>query len=209
MLTYETTKRFLLAVALAAAAVAAENYTETTAVAVQGGSVTFAVNTNIPALSVKGKTTSLHAQVQIRRSADGLQLEKIDARIPVKTLVTGMALRDEHMRKYIFTTASGETPDLQFTAENVSCPGSGSEIACPVSGNLSIRGVARPFTLPLKVHKDGEAFKASGDTAVKLSAYGIEQPSQFGVKTEDEVHLHVEFTSRPGGDLSSAAGVRR
>ena len=31
---------------------------------------------------------------------------------------------------------------------------------------------------------------------VKLSAYGIERPSQLGVTTTDDVKLHLEFTAK-------------
>ena len=50
--------------------------------------------------------------------------------------------------------------------------------------------------MPLKVRADGSAFRAAGDGIVKLSDYGIEQPSQFGVKTSNEIQLHLEFTGK-------------
>jgi polyisoprenoid-binding protein YceI len=204
-----TIRLFALAGAVAAIVTAADNVgSETAALAVQGGTATFAVNTNVPAISVKGRTGALEARVLLRRGAGPLQLDKLEARVPVKTLATGMGLRDEHMRKYIFTTGQGQTPDLVFSAEAVTCAGAGPDTTCPVSGTLTIRGVGRPFTLALKVHQDGAAFKASGEGAVKLSAFGIEQPSQFGVRTSDEVLLHLEFVARPAADASTAE-VRR
>ena len=47
--------------------------------------------------------------VRVGSGPDGFVLEHIEAAVPVRRLETGMALRDDHMRKYIFTTAAGET----------------------------------------------------------------------------------------------------
>jgi len=126
-------------------------------------------------------------------------VENVEATVPVKSILTGMAVRDEHMRNYIFTAADGKTPDLVFEAVGTTCPaqsGRASEFSCQVSGSLSVRGVARPFAIPLKIHADNSAFHAAGAATVKLSDYGIQQPSQFGVKTSNEIELRVEFTGK-------------
>ena len=47
--------------------------------------------------------------------------------------------------------------------------------------------------------------RASGQGIVKLSTYGIDQPSQLGVRTTDEVKLKLELTAR----RSSSQGKRR
>ena len=117
----------------------------------------------------------------------------------VQTLSTGLGLRDEHMRKYIFTTGDGKLPDLTFVADRTACaPAAAGESTCKVSGQLAIRGTTRPFAIALKVNKAGDSYRAAGDGTLKLSAYGIAQPSQFGVTTTDEVKLHLEFTAKPG-----------
>lgn len=213
MHTTKTNARRLsvLACFAAAAALAASDLkTEPSlTVAVQSGTATFIANTNVTALSIKGKSTALVAKVSLRRLGEGLQLEHIEARLPVKTLMTGMGLRDDHMRKYIFTTADGQVPDLLFEGANAACSGSTRDSTCQVAGMLTIRGVARPFTMPLKVREDGAGFKAAGEAVVKLSAYGIEQPSQFGVKTSDEVQLHFDFAARPASGAVAMIEGRR
>ena len=167
--------------------------TDSIQVEVDGGTATFVSPTNVSAISVKGKSTSLHAEATVRHTSDGLQIERVDATLPVKSLMTGMGLRDEHMRKYVFTTADGKTPDIHFQGENVAC----KESVCQIAGTLSIRGVVHAFTLPIKIKEDGAQFKATGEGTVRLSDYGIEQPSQLGVKTTNEVQLHLEFVAKP------------
>ena len=93
-----------------------------TAAAVEGGTASFVVNTTVPGISVKGKSTALEAHAVVERVPDGLHLEKVEASIAVTSILTGMAIRDEHMRRYIFTTADGKTPDLKFETDRRLAP---------------------------------------------------------------------------------------
>jgi polyisoprenoid-binding protein YceI len=179
-------------------------------VAVEGGTASFVVNTTVPGISVKGKSTALRAHVIVERTAGVLHIGKIDAVMPVKTLNTGMSIRDEHMRRYIFTTGDGEAPDLHFQANETECAaqsGHANEYSCVITGSLSIRGVGRTFTLPLKIRSENASFRAAGDSTVKLSDYGIESPSQFGVRTSNEVQLHFELSGKETPAI--AAGGRQ
>jgi polyisoprenoid-binding protein YceI len=176
-------------------------------VEVLGGTVSFDVTTNLPVLSVHGKSTGLLGRARVRQGAGDVVLEQLEATVPVMSIGTGIGQRDEHMRKLVFTAPDGRLPDLRLVSERSTCgtAGAGRETRCQVSGQLSIRGAARPFTIELKVKDDNGRFRASGDTMVKLSSYGIERPSQLGVTTADEVTLHVEFTAGPcNGELASA-----
>jgi polyisoprenoid-binding protein YceI len=167
-------------------------------VQVEGGVVQFDSDTNLPVVSVHGKANTLRADVRAGRTADALQIEQIQASLAVNSISTGMGLRDEHMRKYIFTKTDGSVPDLQFKASNLRCAvQAGKETPCAINGTLSIRGVEKPFAITLKVKSEaGSVFKAAGSAALKLSDYGIERPSQLGVQTEDEVKLTIQFTGR-------------
>jgi len=180
-------------------------------VEVHGGTAAFAVDTNISAISVHGKSTALEARLRLRQSTEGAVLEGIEAAVPVKTIGTGMGMRDEHMRKYIFTTSDGQVPDIRFAADKAACGKiePGQPTTCQVSGTLAIRGTARPFTIALKVTEAGENFRAVGDGAVTLSAYGIERPSQLGVQTADEVKLRFDFTARqPSRPVATSGRVK-
>jgi len=113
---------------------AADSKTEQATIAVQGGTATFIAKTNVPAVSIKGKSTAMVAKLTLRRSEAGVELEHIDAGLPVKTLLTGMGMRDEHMHKYIFTAAGGQVPDLHFEGEKATCSSAGKDITCQLAG---------------------------------------------------------------------------
>lgn len=177
-----------------------------TAVKVAEGSVSFEVATNVFSTTVSGKSTALAGSTKLHDTGEALQLEQIEATVPVTTLRTGIRLRDEHMRKYIFETGDGELPDVVFSAKNVRCSqASPKAYTCPTSGTLSIRGTPKPIDVDLKVVKNGDGFEVSGDALITLSTYGIERPSQFGVRTDDKVKIHVEFKARSAAPASARA----
>ena len=197
---------------VAAQAVSGPNAEATAVVQVLGGTATFEAGTNISAINVHGKSDSLEGRAQVRHSGDAIAIEQLEATLPVKTITTGLGLRDEHMRKYVFTTGDGQTPDLKYTADKAECSpaaGRGGESTCAVSGQLAIRGTERPFNITLRVKKAGDGYRAAGDAIVKLSTYGISRPSQLGVTTTDDVKLHLEFTAKAAARQMASAGDLR
>lgn len=174
-------------------------------VEVHGGTVTFDAATNVSAISVHGKSSALEGHARVRQTEQGLTIEQVEASVPVTSLATGMGLRDSHMRKYVFTTADGQTPDVKLDAGHAACaPAAGHDITCQLSGNLAIRGLLRPFSMTLKISESSGTFRAAGDADVKLSAYQIERPSQLGVQTDDDVKLHLEFTGHQAASMTAA-----
>lgn len=188
---------------ISAALLAADQ--ESTTIEVHGGTVTFDAATNVSAISVHGKSTALEGHARVHQTDQGLAIDEVEASVPVASLATGMGLRDSHMRKYVFTTADGQTPDVKLDAGHAACAhAAGHDMTCSLTGNLEIRGLLRPFSMTLKVSESGGSFRAAGDADVKLSAYEIERPSQLGVQTEDDVKLHLEFTGHPVATMTAA-----
>jgi polyisoprenoid-binding protein YceI len=209
-----TPKHYSSLILLFAVAVFAADQTPESVI-IESGAANFDVATNMPGIEVKGSSNTLSGRASVSRDSSGLLIDRIHISVPVKTLSTGMKVRDEHMRKYIFVTPEGQTPDLEFSASQTACHGggSGAEFTCQVSGNLSIRGVSRPFqtNLNIKQHTSGSAdtFRVTGDGVVKLSDYGIKAPSQFGVSASNDVKLQFNLNARE--DTSTGAdrgGVR-
>ncbi len=176
-----------------------------TPIEVQRGAVTFEVGTNLLSLSVHGTSDVLQASADLREGSEGLLIEQVDAMVPIESLTTGLKLRDEHMRKYIFTTEKGDVPDLHFSSSAVTCPpAADAPSGCVLPGQLAVRGTSRPFPVALKISRKGTAYRVTGDGKVRLTEYGIPAPSQLGVKTEDEVKVHLDFMAKPGEPVSTS-----
>ena len=170
--------------------------------AVESGAALFRSATNVAGIEVSGTSKAVSARAEMEVASAGLSIRNIEATLPVGSLSTGMNIRDEHMRKYIFTTPSGDQPDLHFASEGTTCmPGAqASQFACKLTGTLSFRGVTRPFTLNLKAREQGAAaFRVTGEGTVKLDEFGVTPPEQFGVKVRNEVEIRLDFVSRKSG----------
>ena len=167
---------------------------------VSSGTVAFEVATNVPGVEVKGKTNAVTAHIEINSTAEGVLVQRMEALVPVRTLSTGMKLRDEHMQKYVFTTANGQIPDIVFSASEGVCTRTAPshDLSCRVPGSLEIRGTSHPveITVAAKEEKGARAFHATGSTTVKLTDFHIEAPSQLGVKTSNEVKVRFDFTAK-------------
>ncbi len=183
---------------------------DVTSVEMHGGTVTFDVGTNISAISVHGKSGALDGRADLRETGQGLTVAHVGFNLPVNSLETGMAVRDSHMRKYVFTTPDGQTPDVKFEASNSACASNGANnLTCQVTDDLAIRGVMRPFAMTVKVKKDGAGYHASGDGIVKLSVWNIDRPSQLGVQTADDVKLHLELSAKPVPSAAATTAANR
>jgi polyisoprenoid-binding protein YceI len=67
-----------------------------------------------------------------------------------------------------------------------------------VSGDISLHGVSRPVTLPVRVELSGSTLTASGRTALAQRAFGIEPVSAGGgtVKVKNEVGIEFRIVAR-------------
>ena len=67
-----------------------------------------------------------------------------------------------------------------------------------VAGDLSLRGVVKPFKVPVHLEVRGDSLTASGKMVVKQTDFGIEPTSAAGgmVRVEDEVALQFEIAAR-------------
>ena len=141
------------------------------------GKVEFLVDTNVKMFKFKGEAGELQSKLE----RTGASLKHVELTIPVQSLKTGMDLRDRHMRERIFTTTDGKTPDIVFKADSADCTS-----ACSVTGTLTIRGQTRPQLIQLTLK---DPTHVEGTAKVELSKFGIEAPSQAGVKVADGVDI--------------------
>lgn len=96
--------------------------------------------------------------------------------VDLKTLKTGVELRDRHTQKYLETDKFPE-------ALLISAKGKGGK----GTGKINIRGIEKDVSGVYKV--EGGLLKAK--FKLKLSDFGIEDISYMGVGVEDEVTLSV------------------
>lgn len=176
---------------------------------VSGGAASFIATTNVSAVTVHGKTDQLTAHIRMRVDPQELMIESVQATVNPSNLSTGMGVRDQHMREKILKAPDGSLPELRFVAENTRCPAptNGKQTTCDLAGTFFLRGQGQPFRMQLKVKSDGKqdtAYRVAGEGILQLTRYGLEPPSQFGVRVADNVKVTVDFVAK-----EPAVGARR
>ncbi|ASD63261.1 YceI family protein [Bdellovibrio bacteriovorus] len=120
----------------------------------------------------KGKTSDVKGQAVV--NGDEVSAENIV--VNLKTLKTGVELRDKHTQKHLETEKFPE-------AVLLSAKGKGGK----GTGKIKIRGIEKDISGVYKV--EGKTLKAK--FKLKLSDFGIEDINYMGVGVEDEVTLAV------------------
>lgn len=120
----------------------------------------------------KGKTADVKGQAVV--TGDEVSAENIV--VNLKTLKTGVELRDKHTQKHLETEKFPE-------AVLLSAKGKGGK----GTGKIKIRGIEKDIAGVYKV--EGKTLKAK--FKLKLSDFGIEDINYMGVGVEDDVTLAV------------------
>jgi len=84
---------------------------------VQLGSVKFTASTNVRMFRFSGDVKELSSTL-IRKNG---KLSSFELHIPVKSIKTGMDIRDKHTQERIFTAADGSLPDISYVATQAEC----------------------------------------------------------------------------------------
>lgn len=118
----------------------------------------------------------------------------LTVRLPVNDIDTGVPVFDDHLRSPGFFDVESH-PEITFTSTNVSqiTDGYGT-----LTGDLTIKGVTKPFTLTGTVNKVGKHFR-SGVDMFGISATGKLKRADYGldrylpVGADVDISVEVEF----------------
>jgi polyisoprenoid-binding protein YceI len=142
--------------------------------------------------SFEAKTTSLSGA--LTSEVNGSKLDgTLD--VDLRTLDTGISLRNDHLREtYLevgrgpgFDTATLSQIDLQgFRPE---APDGKRSFA----GSLTLHGITKTVTGTVDVQQSGTALRAKASFVVHLPDYDIAKPRYLGVGVTDTVRVEVAF----------------
>jgi polyisoprenoid-binding protein YceI len=142
--------------------------------------------------TIIGSSSSLEGAAKLDEKAGTVEVE---LKTPVRSLKTGIAQRDEHLRSDEWLDAD-KFPDLTFksTASKLK---KGETNVYVVDGDFTMHGVKKALSVEVKLKKipaevvkktrmeDGDWVKFSTSFTVKLSDHGVKIPDGLGPKVED------------------------
>ena len=79
----------------------------------------------------------------------------------------------------------------------------GTTIPLKVTGDMTVRDVARSVTWDAEVVLDGQTIRGKATTAFKMSRFGIDPPNLNMLKVEDDIVLTLNFVALTTGDTNS------
>jgi polyisoprenoid-binding protein YceI len=143
--------------------------------------------------SFDAKTTAISGSVTA--SANGSKTFDGSLAVDLRTLDTGIALRNEHLRKTYLEVAKGPgfdtatLSDIDLKGLSLDAPaGKGA-----FTGALTLHGVTKPVSGAVDVRESGTALRVKAVFPIALADYGIRQPRYLGVGVRDTVTVEVTF----------------
>jgi polyisoprenoid-binding protein YceI len=117
--------------------------------------------------------------------------------VDLRTLDTGIGLRNDHLREKYLEIDKGAgydkavVSDIDLKGLNPDAPeGKGS-----FTGSLTVHGVKKTVTGPVEVKKTGSGLRVKASFPVNLSDYNIPEPRYLGVGVKNTVQVEVTFTA--------------
>ena len=113
---------------------------------------------------------------------------KIEFKVYLDSLNTGIGLRNTHMRdNYLETT---KNPIVQFTGKIINQSyRTNFESEVEAEGIINIHGVQRKQVIKGRLYDYGKLFKLESSFGISLSDFNIEQPSFLFISVDNEISI--------------------
>ena len=151
----------------------------------------------IGAKTAVGRTPDVSGSLTI----DGTSIPSTRIAVDMTTLKSDQSRRDDAIRRQGIETDRFPEATFELTEpiELRSIPEDGHEIAVDAVGDLTLHGVTRRVTFPLKAQLNGDVITVTGSLEVQFADYRITQPRAAIVLSVDDkgvIELQLFFTKK-------------
>jgi len=148
--------------------------------------------------SFEAKTKALSGQVGM--APDTSQPLDGDLAVDLQTLETGIGLRDDHLRKKYLEVERG--PGFaQAHLRNIRVEKLAGKT--PFRAVLMLHGQTREVTGTADIKPEGDGYRLNASFPVRVSEFGIPEPTYLGVGVKDEVVVRVNMNASPAPAATS------
>ena len=150
------------------------------------------------AMTVGGSFDARTTSVSGTLTGNAARPSALDGHVAVdlRTLDTGIALRNDHLREKYLEVGKGAGYDQAVLSDvvlqglNADAPaGKGS-----FTGSLMLHGVKKTVTGPVEVRQAGTGWRVRASFPLNLPDYNIDKPRYLGVGVKDTVQVSVTVT---------------
>lgn len=115
---------------------------------------------------------------------------RIDFRVYLDSIDTGIGLRNTHMREDYLETE--KFPQAVYAGKIASIDSlSKSEYLARTDGEFEIHGIKRRKKIEVKIYNYGQLYKSVSDFSIRISDFKISQPSFLFNTVDDNVKIHL------------------
>lgn len=158
----------------------------------QKGTVSFRAIGKPAFLKIDGKGEGPTGNIQVEGNKMSGEMT-----FALKTLDTGIELRDEHMKDKYLKIKESPTATLKFSNQelNTAFDTSAMQLKGPaIKATLTLNKVSKELSVDWKSENKGSELLVTSNFSIKLSDYNIEIPEYAGIKVADEVKVEVQST---------------
>lgn len=112
--------------------------------------------------------------------------------VKVNSLVTGIDLRDRHMKEKYLESGKYPTATLEVDKSKLHFPDGGS-VSGSVDGKLTLHGVSKNVRVSYKADGDSKHANVDGRTRINMKEFKIDVPSYLGVTVKPNVDIEVKL----------------
>ena len=153
--------------------------------------------------SFEARTTSLSGTLDVAAAAPAALAGEIA--VDLKTLDTGIGLRNEHMRTQYLEVGKGQGFDTAALSDVhlLDLGGDAGQGRTRFTGTLLLHGTKRPIAGQADIRREGAAARVDASFPVVPAEYGIASPRYLGVGVKDAVQVKVSLTAAPAASSGS------
>jgi len=144
----------------------------------------------------EARTNAIEGAVTLADPGPALAGELV---VDLRTLHTGIGLRDEHMQSNYLEVGRGIGFDHAVLSEVHLGTGDPRTVEGRVSfsGSLLLHGTKRSVSGQATVHRDGPSVHVEAHFPIRVVDFGIARPRYLGVGVQDPVTVLVSLVARP------------
>jgi polyisoprenoid-binding protein YceI len=161
--------------------------------------------------TIKGTTTKVGGTIKADPADPATA--SVDVTIDLSSLDTGISMRNEHMRSEKYLDVE-KFPSATFKSVSVAAPkamAANQPAEISVTGDLSIHGVTKRITVPVRVviipeseltkssRGPGDWIHATTTFPIKLTDYSIAVPEKLVMKLANEMSVKLDVFAVAGG----------
>jgi polyisoprenoid-binding protein YceI len=185
-------KKSLIAIVLLAGSLSARAENWAVDLSKGSGSVEFKAVGRPAMLKIVGKGSKPKGRFEVQSGkVSGM------ATFDLKSLDTGIGLRDKHMKEKYLEVSKHPEASLEITRIDLPAKAAGGDFSenAPFEGKLTVHGVTQPVKGTAKVVKSNGKISAEVEFGIKMKSFNIDVPTYAGITVAEDVAIRVEFTS--------------